>query len=171
MGTGRREEGRESGKKKAVRKKIRTALDKSVKIEKELQNVYIQDALTYLHDLAAKDIPFRALVKNSERTTVSLMPGELPLGAWLGLVRLHVHLVALLLAQVVGDQHALDLRHLLAEVVVAPRQERLQVCVGVDHRARDRDQQARAGEGLLGLVEPGLAAAELHRASTTRGGI
>jgi hypothetical protein len=63
--------------------KIRTALDKSVKIEKELQNVYIQDALTYLHDLAAKDIPFRTLVKNSERTTVSLMPGELPLGAWL----------------------------------------------------------------------------------------
>ena len=66
--------------------KIRAALDKPVKVDKPFHDVPVQDVLAYLRDAAAKDVPFRALIGTAghpQQVPVSLMPGELPLAAWL----------------------------------------------------------------------------------------
>jgi hypothetical protein len=64
--------------------KIRTALDGTIKIEKET-NAPIQKILeTMLKKDGDRNVPFRCLIKQEKAdANVILMPGELPVGAWI----------------------------------------------------------------------------------------
>jgi hypothetical protein len=64
--------------------KIRAALDKPIKVEKEVSNGTVKAVSTYLRDQVAKDLQFRFLLdQNASNSSVTLEPGELPFGAWL----------------------------------------------------------------------------------------
>ncbi len=67
--------------------KIRAVLDKQIPIAHAINELTLESVLTRLRDAAGKEVPFRILLGNSspnpQKFTVSLMPGELPLAAWL----------------------------------------------------------------------------------------
>lgn len=62
--------------------RIKAALNKTVKIEAFKEEVPLSEALAYLIQKAGIDVPFRPIGKVDD-VQVSLMKGDLPLGAWL----------------------------------------------------------------------------------------
>ncbi|HLW66091.1 MAG TPA: hypothetical protein VKS79_12340 [Gemmataceae bacterium] len=66
----------------SVADKIRTALDKPIKIEWK-QPMPLNDVIEFLRSKAEIDVPFRILLDNDAKSRIDLMTGELPLGAWL----------------------------------------------------------------------------------------
>jgi hypothetical protein len=63
--------------------KLKAALDRPVKIDKELKGVPARQALDYLREHGMDGIPMRVTSGNSFNVPIDLMAGELPLRAWL----------------------------------------------------------------------------------------
>jgi hypothetical protein len=67
----------------SIADKIRTALDKPIKVEWK-QPMPLTQVIEFLRSKAETDVPFRILVDTaSKEERIDLMNGELPLGAWL----------------------------------------------------------------------------------------
>jgi hypothetical protein len=63
--------------------RIRSALDKTVKLEEPRAEQPLKEALESFRQKAGIDVPFRYLLGNKAAEPVLLLKGELPVGAWL----------------------------------------------------------------------------------------
>jgi hypothetical protein len=63
--------------------RIRTALDKTVRLEEPRAEQPLKEALEAFRQKAGIDVPFRYLLGNKTAEPVLLLKGELPVGAWL----------------------------------------------------------------------------------------
>jgi hypothetical protein len=63
--------------------KLRAVLGQPVRVEKEFKDVPARQVLEFLRDQGMKGIPMRMTSSNLLMTQIDLMPGELPLSAWL----------------------------------------------------------------------------------------
>jgi hypothetical protein len=66
----------------SVSERIRLALDKQLKLDGSNDGLPLSDVLEFIREKSGIDVPVRNLVGN-KNITVSLMAGELPIGAWL----------------------------------------------------------------------------------------
>jgi len=71
----------------SIPNKLRDAMAKPIKFEKEIKNVPVADVLEMLKQRGLSDVPLRVMLASTKgqttQTPVDLMAGELPLSAWL----------------------------------------------------------------------------------------
>jgi hypothetical protein len=63
--------------------RIKSALDKNVKIDEPKIDITLSEALALVIKSAKSDVPFRPIGKLEGKPTILLINGDLPLGAWL----------------------------------------------------------------------------------------